>query len=189
MHFSLNTFCRRALAAALLAGISAPAFAQSGEVNVYTTREPGLIQPLLDAFTKETGIKVNTIFVESGLAERVEAEGANSPADVMTVVDYGNLIDLVERGLTQPVDSARSKRRSRRTCATRTGNWFALSMRARVIYAVEGPRRRRRLHLRGSRRPEMEGPRLHPLRPASLQHLALRRDDRQGRRGGDGSSS
>ena len=76
------------LALATLA--AAPAFAQSGEVNVYTTREPGLIQPLLDAFTEETGIKANTIFVESGLAERLEAEGANSPADVISVVDYGN---------------------------------------------------------------------------------------------------
>ena len=88
-----------------LPSVATPAFAD-GEVNIYTTREPGLIQPLLDAFTKETGIKVNAIFVESGLAERVEAEGANSPADVISVVDYGNLIDLVDRGLTQPVKSA-----------------------------------------------------------------------------------
>ena len=52
---------------------AAPASAQ--EVNLYTTREPGLIKPLLDAFTKSTGIKVNSIFVQSGLAERVAAEG------------------------------------------------------------------------------------------------------------------
>ena len=49
------------------------------EVNLYTTREPGLIQPLLDAFTKSTGIKVNSIFVKDGLAERVAAEGASRP--------------------------------------------------------------------------------------------------------------
>ena len=85
---------------------AAPAFAQSGEVNVYTTREPGLIQPLLDTFSKETGIKTNVIFVESGLAERIEAEGENSPADVLSVVDYGNLIDFVDRGLTQPIQSS-----------------------------------------------------------------------------------
>src|ERR1700742_3729748 len=96
----------RALLFALSALTTTTALAQSGEVNIYTTREPGLIQPLLDTFTKETGITVNTIFVEGGLAERLEAEGANSPADIVSVVDYGNLIDLVERGLTQPVESA-----------------------------------------------------------------------------------
>ena len=107
---------------------------QSGEVNVYTTREPGLIQPLFDAFTNETGIKVNAIFVESGLAERVEAEGANSPADVLMVVDYGNLIDLVDRGLTQPIDSAALDAAIPASLRDPDGHWFALSMRARVIY-------------------------------------------------------
>ena len=67
------------------------AFAADDEVNIYTTREPGLIQPLLDTFTKETGIKANTVFIESGIAERLAAEGENSPADVIMVVDYGML--------------------------------------------------------------------------------------------------
>ncbi len=97
------------LAAALLAAMVAfagrPAAAAENEVNIYTTREPGLIQPLLDTFTKETGIKTNAVFVESGIAERLEAEGENSPADVIMVVDYGMLIDMVKRGLTQPVHS------------------------------------------------------------------------------------
>ena len=110
MKFQCGRLTGRALlvAAALLALPAAASAA--GEVNVYTTREPGLIQPLLDAFTKETGIKVNTIFVESGLAERLEAEGANSPADVISVVDYGNLIDLVDRGLTQPIEFGGARR-------------------------------------------------------------------------------
>ena len=95
-----------ALALAAFASSGAPAFSQQSAVNVYTTREPGLIQPLLDAFTEETGITVNAIFVESGITERVEAEGENSPADLVMAVDYGNLIDLVDRGLTQPVQSA-----------------------------------------------------------------------------------
>ena len=76
------------------------------EVNLYTTREPGLIQPLLDAFTQQTGIEVNSIFVRDGLAERVAAEGQRSPADVLMTVDFGRLIDLVEQGLTQSTDSA-----------------------------------------------------------------------------------
>ena len=59
-----------------------PAFAQ-GEVNVYTYRETKLIQPLFDAFTKDTGIKVNVVSASSGLEQRMKAEGANSPADVL----------------------------------------------------------------------------------------------------------
>src|SRR5690606_34475209 len=68
--------------------------ADPGEVNLYTTREPGLIQPLLDAFTASSGIEVNTVFVRDGLLERVRAEGERSPADVLMTVDTGNLLDL-----------------------------------------------------------------------------------------------
>jgi iron(III) transport system substrate-binding protein len=124
-------------AALVLVGpwLAGPAWAQDNAVNVYTTREPGLIQPLFDTFSKETGIAVNAIFVESGLAERLEAEGVNSPADIAMVVDYGNLIDMVDRGLTQPVDSAVLDAAIPPGLRDPEGNWFALSMRARVIYA------------------------------------------------------
>ncbi len=45
------------------------------EVNIYTTRQPELIQPVMDAFTDETGIAVNLGFVEEGIIERLVAEG------------------------------------------------------------------------------------------------------------------
>jgi iron(III) transport system substrate-binding protein len=125
---------RRALFLPLFALAASSAIAQE-EVNVYTTREPGLIQPLLDRFTEETGIAANTIFVESGIAERLEAEGANSPADIVMVVDYGALIDLVERGLTQPVESEVLNTAVPENLRGPEGHWYALSMRARVIYA------------------------------------------------------
>jgi iron(III) transport system substrate-binding protein len=105
------------------------------EVNIYTTREPGLTQPLLDTFSKETGIETNTVFVESGIAERLEAEGANSPADIVMVVDYGMLIDMVERGLTQAVESGVLKAAVPENLRGPEGHWYTLSMRARVIYA------------------------------------------------------
>ncbi|HUG62524.1 MAG TPA: extracellular solute-binding protein [Methylomirabilota bacterium] len=113
----------------------APSLAAAAEVNVYTTREPGLIQNLLDRFTADTGIVTNTIFVKEGLGERVSAEGANSPADVLMMVDYGNLIDLVERGLTQPVQSEALEAAIPEALRDAEDHWFALSMRARVIYA------------------------------------------------------
>jgi iron(III) transport system substrate-binding protein len=131
-----RSFVRR-LGALLLSAASltggTPASAQ--ELNLYTTREPGLIKPLMDAFTKTTGIAVNSIFVRDGLAERVAAEGARSPADVLMTVDVGALLDLVEKGLTQPVRSAVLEAAVPANLRGSDGSWFALSMRARVLYA------------------------------------------------------
>ena len=106
------------------------------DVNIYTTREPGLIKPLLEAFTAETGIAVNTVFVETGLPERVEAEGASSPADILMAVDFGNLIDLVEKGVTQPIESDVLAAAVPPQLRDPDGNWVALSLRARVLYAA-----------------------------------------------------
>ncbi|MBM3608155.1 MAG: extracellular solute-binding protein [Alphaproteobacteria bacterium] len=106
-----------------------------GAVNLYTTREAGLIKPLLDAFTKETSIKVNTVFVKDGLAERVSAEGARSPADVLMTVDFGNLLDLVNAGVTQPLQSSVLEAAIPANLRDPQGQWFALSLRARVLYA------------------------------------------------------
>ena len=106
------------------------------DVNIYTTREPGLIQPLLEAFTAETGIAVNTVFVETGLPERVAAEGANSPADILMAVDFGNLVDLVDAGVTQPIDSTVLDAAVPGQLRDPDGNWVALSLRARVLYAA-----------------------------------------------------
>lgn len=113
-----------------------PAGARAGEeVNLYTTREPGLIRPLLDAFTGRTGIAVNTVFVDKGLAERVAAEGARSAADLVMTVDIGNLIEIVDKDLAQPVRSAALEAAIPATLRDPEGRWFALSARARVLYA------------------------------------------------------
>jgi iron(III) transport system substrate-binding protein len=118
---------------AIAGALAAPAAAQ--ELNLYTTREPGLIEPLLEAFTRDTGIEVNSIFVRDGLAERVAAEGQRSPADVLMTVDLGNLIDLVDKGLTQPVRSAALESAVPANLRGANGDWYALSLRARVLYA------------------------------------------------------
>jgi iron(III) transport system substrate-binding protein len=133
MNILWSGFAGRALLLATIAFAGQQAMAE--EVNIYTTREPGLIQPLLDAFAAETGIKTNAVFVESGIAERLEAEGANSPADIAMVVDYGMLIDMVERGLTQAVESDVLNAAVPENLRGPEGHWYTLSMRARLIYA------------------------------------------------------
>ncbi|MBB2974408.1 Fe(3+) ABC transporter substrate-binding protein [Mesorhizobium sp. RMAD-H1] len=111
--------------------------ASAAEVNIYTTREPGLIKPLLEAFTAKTDVKVNTVFLKDGLPERVASEGESSPADILMTVDFGNLIDLTEKGLTQPVESQVLDAAVPANLRDADNNWFALSMRARVLYAAK----------------------------------------------------
>src|ERR1041384_2612454 len=76
-----------------------------GEVNVYTYRETKLIQPLFDAFTKDTGIKVNVVSASSGLEQRMKAGAANGPAAVLPRVDLGRLDNAVQPGVPQPIKS------------------------------------------------------------------------------------
>ena len=130
-----ETMPRRTAGYALLATVLAALPAQAAEVNLYTTREPGLIRPILDAYTARTGTAVNTVFVEKGLAERVAAEGERAKADVLMTVDIGNLIELVDRGLAQPVKSAALEAAVPASLRDPDGRWFALSSRARVAYA------------------------------------------------------
>jgi ABC-type Fe3+ transport system substrate-binding protein len=77
--------------------------ADAPQVNVYSYRQPYLISPLLKKFTGETGVKVNVIFAEEGLIERISAERRNSPADLLLTVDVGNLMQAKEGGVGQVV--------------------------------------------------------------------------------------
>jgi len=127
---------RRTLAAALVfAAFGAPALHAAEEVNVYTYRETKLVAPLFDAFSKDTGIKVNVISASSGLEQRMKAEGANSPADVLLTVDIGRIDDAVQAGVTQPIKSAVIDKIVPAQYRDPDGHWAGISMRARVIYA------------------------------------------------------
>jgi iron(III) transport system substrate-binding protein len=112
-----------------------PALAQSGEVNVYTYREAKLVQPLIDSFTKETGIKVNIMSGASGLEQRIKVEGANSPADILLTVDIARLEEAVQAGITQPLKSALIDQVVPPQFRDPEGHWAGVSMRARVVYA------------------------------------------------------
>ncbi|MET3926571.1 extracellular solute-binding protein [Devosia sp. 2618] len=133
----MNKTTRLALAllsTVALTGIAAPAFAQSGEVNIYSYREQSLLQPLLDKFSAETGIKPNVLFAGDGLLERVAAEGELSPADVVLTVDIGNLVGAEEQGLTQKITTPVLDERVPQAFRATDDNWTALSLRSRVFY-------------------------------------------------------
>jgi len=133
-HRAARAVVRLALPLALLtAGVTA-AGAQ-GEVNIYSYREPQLIDPLLKAFTDKTGIKTNVVYASAGLNERLAAEGQNSPADLLFTVDAGRLSEAKDAGLTQPIDDAVLKGTIPAQYRDPAGHWFGLTMRSRVVYA------------------------------------------------------
>jgi len=112
--------------------IAAPAVA---DVNIYTTRQPDLIQPVMDAFTAQTGIDVNMAFVDDGLVERLKAEGKRSPADLVMTVDIANLKQIVDAGVIQPVTSDVLMTNVPENLRSADDLWFGLTTRARIVYA------------------------------------------------------
>jgi iron(III) transport system substrate-binding protein len=120
--------------AACLLGFSFPAQAD-GAVNIYSYRQPELIQPVLDAFTAKTGIKTEVLFLDKGLEERIAAEGQNSPADVILTVDISRLTNTREKGVTQAVDSPVINAAIPAEYRDPEGHWFGVTRRGRVIYA------------------------------------------------------
>jgi len=121
------------LAFAALA-LASPALAQ--ELNIYSQRQPELIQPILDAFTQETGIAVNIAYLDKGLTERLTAEGRRSPADIILTVDISRLAQAVAAGVTQPVESAVLTDAIPAALRDPGNQWFGVTTRARVVYAA-----------------------------------------------------
>jgi iron(III) transport system substrate-binding protein len=117
----------------LALALATPALAD--EVNVYSHRQPELIQPLLDAFTAQTGIAVNVAFVDKGMVERLVAEGDRSPADLVLTVDIARLTEVVNAGVTQPVESAILTANIPAEFRDPGNRWFGLTSRARIVYA------------------------------------------------------
>ncbi|QUJ67064.1 Fe(3+) ABC transporter substrate-binding protein [Photobacterium sp. GJ3] len=127
---------KKLFASAMLLGLSAPqAVYAAEEVNVYSLRQPFLIEPMLKEFTDETGIKVNVKFAKDGIAEKLAQEGEYSPADVILTVDISRLAELTDKGLVQPVNSDIIEQNVPAHYRDSDDEWFALTMRTRSVYS------------------------------------------------------
>ncbi len=109
--------------------------AQAQTVNIYSTRQIDLIEPVLDAFTAQTGIDTEVLFLKKGLVDRMVAEGKGSPADVMLTTDIGGLISFVDEGVTQAVASDVISANIPEGFRDDENQWFGLTKRGRVVYA------------------------------------------------------
>ena len=119
---------------------SAAVFAASNDsLTVYSTRKEHLIEPLFDAFTKKTGIKVSYLTGKGGaLIERIKLEGKRTKADIFMTVDAGNLWYAATQNLFQPVESEIIETNIPAHLRDPEGLWTGLSVRARtIIYSTE----------------------------------------------------
>ncbi|MEP5152621.1 Fe(3+) ABC transporter substrate-binding protein [Planktotalea sp.] len=105
------------------------------EVNIYSYRQPELIKPLTDAFTEQTGVKVNVAFLKQGMVERLKAEGDRSPADLVFTVDISRLAAVVNAGFAAPVESDALNTNVPEHLRDPERRWFGMTTRARIIYA------------------------------------------------------
>ena len=133
---------RRGRPAAMAAAMAAMAAAfgpvgpaAAAEVNVYSYRQPFLVEPLFAAFTEATGIAVKTVFAKKGLVERLKSEGANSPADLIFTVDVGRLNDAFEAGVTQAVSTPALEESIPERYRHADGHWYGMTTRVRIVYA------------------------------------------------------
>ena len=106
----------------------------SSELTVYTSRQPQLIEPIVEQFTNETGIKVNLLSGNAQeLMERIDIEGEDSPADIFMTVDAGVLWQAAERDILAKIDSETLNENIPAHLRDSKNEWFGLSKRARTI--------------------------------------------------------
>ena len=112
--------------------------ANANEINVYSHRQPFLINSFLRAFKKKTGIKVNVVFSSKGLVQRLLAEGPRSPADVVLTVDIGRLYAYVDKNLFATISSKKLSSNIPSHLRDSGNRWFGFSKRARIVAIAKG---------------------------------------------------
>lgn len=137
------TLTKTTFAALLMASAGIPASAE-GELNLYSSRHYDTDEKLYSDFTEQTGITINRIDGKADeLLARMEAEAANSPADVLITVDTSRLNRAKIMGLLQPVESDVLEERIPDNLQDKDNQWFGFSQRSRIIFydkeAVDNP--------------------------------------------------
>ena len=105
----------------------------ASSLNIYSHRQPYLLKPFINAYTKKTGIKLNVVYSSKGLAQRLAAEGVNSPADLILTVDIARLHRYQDLDLLAKIDSKILLDNIPSYLRSRDNTWFGLSKRTRAI--------------------------------------------------------
>jgi len=138
---NINTLISSAIVFSVLtvSSITTVQATSDDSVTVYSSRKEHLIKPLFEAFTKDTGVKVEYLTGKGGaLIERLKLEGANTPADMFMTVDAGNLWYVGSQDLFQPVQTETLKSNIPSHLRDPDGLWTGLSVRARtIVYSTD----------------------------------------------------
>lgn len=132
--------CSFGVAFVILAFLATPILSYGDELNIYSARQESLIKPLLDRFTALTGTQVNLVTGNGdALLTRLKSEGLNSPADVLLTTDAGRLYRAQQAGVLQAVSSQELNEAIPAHLRSSEGQWYGLSVRARVIVYAQEP--------------------------------------------------
>ena len=123
----------RAILGALLMAIMSNGAALAESLGIYTHRQPFLLEPILEAYTKKTGVEFQTVYAPKGLAARLKAEGERTEADLVLTVDISRIKELADTGLLAPLASDILNKHVPSHLRDANDRWTALSLRARII--------------------------------------------------------
>ncbi|MFQ6552590.1 extracellular solute-binding protein [Aestuariibius insulae] len=122
------------IAAALVTGAAFPVYAE-GELNLYSSRHYDTDERLYSDFEEQSGITINRIEGNADeLIARMEAEGANSPADILLTVDTSRLERAKDAGILQSIESDVLEARIPAYLQDSDNQWFGFSQRARILF-------------------------------------------------------
>ena len=123
----------RVICGALLMAIISNGAALAESLGIYTHRQPFLLEPILEAYTKKTGVEFQTVYAPKGLAARLKAEGERTEADLVLTVDISRIKELADTGLLAPLASDILNKHVPSYLRDANDRWTALSLRARII--------------------------------------------------------
>ena len=115
--------------------LSAQAMANDDELVIYSSRKAHLIDPLIEAYAEETGVKIQlTTGKTAALLARLKSEGKATPADILITVDGGNLWNASESDVLLPLESEALFNSIPPQYRSTKNDWFGLSLRLRTIF-------------------------------------------------------
>ena len=123
----------RVICGALLMVVISNGAALAESLGIYTHRQPFLLEPILEAYTKKTGVEFQTVYAPKGLAARLKAEGERTEADLVLTVDISRIKELADTGLLAPLASDNLNKNVPSYLRDANDRWTALSLRARII--------------------------------------------------------
>ena len=123
----------RVICGALLMAVISNGAALAESLGIYTHRQPFLLEPILEAYTKKTGVEFQTVYAPKGLAARLKAEGERTEADLVLTVDISRIKELADTGLLAPLASDIVNKNVPSYLRDANDRWTALSLRARII--------------------------------------------------------